>query len=152
MVFGFAISWLFAGNPASPQSVPSSVLLNFFMSAPMVESVFLVRRSRRYPKPAVGAPGRGLPLQRNIITDLARGRSPRGHQEQCRSSQGSGFLCTQMDRMMRSWRNQRLLKIRRAAGVATPSRSLAFPPPHACSSPRQFRNYFFVPSGPNCLR
>jgi hypothetical protein len=31
MVFGFAISWLFAGNPASPQSVPSSVLLNFFM-------------------------------------------------------------------------------------------------------------------------
>jgi hypothetical protein len=32
-VFGFAISQLRKGNPASPQSVPSSVLLNFFMMA-----------------------------------------------------------------------------------------------------------------------
>jgi hypothetical protein len=30
----FAISRLCAGNPASPQSVPASVLLNFFMPAP----------------------------------------------------------------------------------------------------------------------
>ena len=33
-VCAFAISRLCAGNPASPQSVPSSVLLNFFMTAP----------------------------------------------------------------------------------------------------------------------
>jgi hypothetical protein len=33
MVFAFAISQLCAGNPALPQSVPSSVLLNFFMTA-----------------------------------------------------------------------------------------------------------------------
>jgi hypothetical protein len=32
MVFAFAISQLCAGNPALPQSVPSSVLLNFFMT------------------------------------------------------------------------------------------------------------------------
>jgi hypothetical protein len=32
--FAFAISWLRAGNPASPQSVPASILLNFFMPAP----------------------------------------------------------------------------------------------------------------------
>jgi hypothetical protein len=31
MVFGFVNSSLFAGNPASPQSVPLSVLLNFFV-------------------------------------------------------------------------------------------------------------------------
>jgi hypothetical protein len=31
----FAISRLCAGNPTSPQSVPSSVLLNFFMPAPI---------------------------------------------------------------------------------------------------------------------
>ena len=33
MVFAFAISQLCAGNPALPQSVPLSVLLNFFMTA-----------------------------------------------------------------------------------------------------------------------
>jgi hypothetical protein len=33
MVFAFAISQLCADNPALPQSVPSSVLLNFFMTA-----------------------------------------------------------------------------------------------------------------------
>jgi hypothetical protein len=46
-VFALAISWLFAGNPASPQSVPSSVLLNFFMTGSDGRESFPIRRCRR---------------------------------------------------------------------------------------------------------
>jgi hypothetical protein len=51
----FAISRRCAGNPASPQSVPASVLLNFFMPAP----------DRR-------APGAPLPPLCNVITSVNR--------------------------------------------------------------------------------
>ena len=48
----FAISRLRAGNPASPQSVPSSVLLNFFM--PMAFPQSLWNTAGDEPKPAGG--------------------------------------------------------------------------------------------------
>jgi hypothetical protein len=45
-VFALAIPQLCAGNPASPQSVPTSVLLNFFMTASGSRWSFHTRHGR----------------------------------------------------------------------------------------------------------
>jgi hypothetical protein len=70
-VFGFAISQLCAGNPALPQSVPSSVLLNLFFMASLSMLCRPMPGERPAPPKAYAVTkGRPLPLgcKCNIIT------------------------------------------------------------------------------------
>jgi hypothetical protein len=63
MVFAFAISQQCADNPALPQSVPSSVLLNFFMTA---SESMAGERPAFFEAQAKGLPS--VPGRCNVIT------------------------------------------------------------------------------------
>jgi hypothetical protein len=69
--FALAISRLCAGNPALPQSVPASVLLNFFMPAAIVDGVSLLAMGAVGNEPRL-AGGKGRPAFSRLVVVLLK--------------------------------------------------------------------------------